>query len=43
MYKEGFKDITNIDYSKQLIEIMEKRYSSFEDSFKCKLFLLRLF
>lgn len=33
LYKEGYKNITNVDYSENCIKIMSERYQGYDDSF----------
>jgi len=36
MYDAGFKHITNIDFSKVVIQAMQEKYSDKESCFKCR-------
>ena len=36
MYRDGFKNITNIDISKVVIKSMQEKYRNYEKTFKCK-------
>lgn len=36
MFKEGFENITNIDYSKYAVDIMKYKYRDYPPHFTCK-------
>jgi uncharacterized protein YijF (DUF1287 family) len=37
MFKEGYSRITNVDFSKIVIESMQAKYKDYPESFTCNL------